>query len=99
MYFSTRSISSETVNSSSIVNLVFPSCIFNCDFTNPINRSKNLPCNGAFVKFKSQSTPNFHTKFCVSSAVKFDPWFDTISFGQPLLETNLQKLFIIAPAP
>ena len=68
-----------------------PSCIFNCDFTNPINLSKN-PQYGAFVKFKCQSTPNFPSKFSFSFAVKFDPWSDTILSGQPLLETNLQKL-------
>ena len=43
--FSTRSISIKIVNDSSIVNLAFPSCIFNCNFTNPINHTTALSSN------------------------------------------------------
>ena len=45
LLFSTRSISIKIVNDSSIVNLAFPSCIFNCDFTNQINHTTALLSN------------------------------------------------------
>ena len=98
LLFSIRSIYGKIVKSSSIVNLAFQSWVLNCDFTNPINLSKNLPYHGAFMKFKYQSTPNFSAKPCVSSAVKVNLWLDAITSEQLLFNANLQKLLIIAPA-
>ena len=90
LLFSTRSISSKIVNSSSVVNLASPSCIFNCDFTNPINHTTRLSSNSNANQ--PQTFPQNFT-FPLLQNLTHDL---TISSGKPLLEMNLQKLFIIA---